>query len=832
MGTLESAIPGVSEGGEGVFDPSPTYGDPVGPDGELLTIEEGKAAEKAMKLFRSHDELLKGVLAQVKLNGWWRRGITGARLIQDPATGQWRARPPSKVRVNASFINKAASICRKFVGVLTADPPAPEAVPGEGDGDDPSSAEFATRALIHTDEELSRTAKLTRAIDEALECQATFERFFYNPTGQRVPIEIQAGFHPGNPDLGEPPREAQTVDDAEFETITEWVIDPETGEPVEAPAGERPWPMFRARFVREDGTLTDERGEAATRWQGKIDSEILRLENVRLYPHTAYSIEEAWGVGILSWVAWGQLRKNNQFKEKLDELPKEKLDAIFNWRKDWAEAALPVGMDQKQIEKVRQGGNKDEFLVPVLTHYFNGAKCSTDYPRGLYMVQVADIVVLHRGTWEYEDASGVMTPHEIPLSQLTLFREGRPGWTGAALMEIIGPGNEIRAAQIGSLLDYLDRIGSLKTLIPTSSIINEHEYSDRTKRVLRYNYDGGTPSIEDLPPYPQAAESMFAAMTEELNDASGLQESAQGLEASTVKSGVQAMTVLSQVQAALSPQARAVVEFFVRGGRIELELIRAHYERQRQLSWTGEDGRYKQQAWSRADLGTTTDVRLEAGTMTMLRPAQKAILSREYFQMGLMPPEEFLLTAERNVGGTLAVRDNPFRQRIRRQIEDWKEGPPEDWEPPRPMMQPILDEAGDPVMEIDPETGEEIPAGEPVIDEMTGQPMMQPDPFAMRLWKPVPSDEDPKVATLRLYELYRLTATVAYENKPDEYKLMVAAEVDRMRMALMVMAAPDAGLQSSGEEGATSGEPAGGPGGGQGGEPPNPEPHPMATAIS
>lgn len=815
MSTLESQIFDPTPSADA--DPSQMFGDPTPEPGELLELDDEKAAKRAMKLYQSLNPLLQGYLEQAKINEYLRRGVMGARMIKDPSTGQWKARLPTKVTISAEFINKGASLCRKMTGVLTADPPAPDAVPGEGDGDDPSSAEFTTRALVHLDETLRRSDKITRAIDLSHSCATAFERFYYNPTGGgRTPIEIQAGYEPEFDLTGKEIgvlSEAQSAFDAEFRTepvLDEMgmpmmqpsaEVDELTGDPVqgmEPVTRQVPWPKFRTRYVNKDGSLADKRGpEVATRWQGCIESEVLRFQNVRLYPNTATDIEEAYGAAILAFVPWGKLRRNSNFREKLDALDESERQALFNWKPDWAEAALPQGTERRQLDQARAEGNVDEYLVPVLTTWMDGKKCPEDYPDGLYMVQVGESVLLHRDTWNYEDEDGVPTPLSIPLSQLTLFREGRAHWSGVGLMEIIGPGNEIRAAQIGTMLDYLDRLSSVKTLVPSTSTIDVREFGDRSKRYVSFDPAGGTPFVEDLPPYPQAAGEMFQLMTQELDDDSGLNDDA----IAGASSGVEALTQISNVQAALSPQARAVVEFYLRGCRIELEMVRAHYTRERQIKWTGEGGRYKQKAWSRSDLGSSTDVRLEAGTMTMLRPAQKALLAKEYYSLGILPPEEFRVATEKNLGGTLALQDDPYRMRVRRQIEDWKEGPPEGWEPPAPLMQPAFEQVpgvdgltgqpvmqqGEPVMEEveDSATGRIVvqQAQEPVVDPMTGQPQHQPDPAAQAIWSSVPADELPTIAAMRLNEIAKLMSTVTYEQAPPLWRLAVESEFYRMQAA-------------------------------------------------
>lgn len=765
-----------------------TENDPTKPL-NLLSMEKEQAAREAMQMFEAQRDFMQPLLEQAKINEWTREGITGTKMVRDPNRG-WVARLPYVVRRNQDTANKAASLARKMNGILTADPPAADAVPGEGEGDDPSAAEFTTRALEQINDEIGRIKKLTRAIDYCHTGGTAFEHFFYDPYGAgRVPVQIQAGYEDADPERGVPiASEAQTLEDADSRPVLD-----ELG----LPTPERqPWPSYKTRFLAKDKkSLTDRKGDADTRWEGKVQEEIVRVNNVRLYPHTAEDIDDAYGAAIFTFVPWGRLKK--QFPD-LAKLPEDKKGRIFNWLPDWADQVFSIAADRDAFTKVRSGDNQDEWPVPVLATYFDGNKCPSEYPEGAYILQLADCYVLHRGEWCLTDPDGVKQPRIIPLAQMTLFTEGRGLWPGVGLIELLAPGNEARATLMEGILDIIDRFASIKTLMPISSVIDPLEYRDRNKRYVRYNPAGGTPMIENLPPFPSEALNIYQMVAGEQDDISSLQQSGQGLEASNVKSGVQAMTVIAQVQAALSPQARAVVDCYLRGCRIILETVRAHYSRPRQLAWSGEDGRHKQRAWERSDLGTTKDVALRPSTMTMLRPVQKALLARELSQMGILPPEDFAIASEKNLGGLLAMRDNPYRQRIRRQLEDWKEGPPEGWVPPAQIMQPsqvpvddglggqMVGPDGVPMMqpEVDPATGE--PVQVPAINPETGDPLYEPDPAAEAIWDRVPADVLPNVAIIRLTEMARLSSSTAFTDKPKEWRLGLENE---FRIMLSIMQA-------------------------------------------
>lgn len=746
------------------------YGDPVAEPGELLTLPEPQAAKKALDLYKSQNPVMERLEAQWEANAYRRAGYSDVRVIQSPDDSRWIARLPLDSRGNARspdyirHMNKAAGLCRKLTGQITADPPAPDAVPADGEDQDEDATEFANRALIDMDETMGEVAGLTEAIDKSHNCASVFRRYYFcEQGGPRMPIEVDAGFDPAT---GE---EAQHVDEAAFRMVQPPMPEPVLGgDPAEMlgmppmEPEQQPWPQFKKRMVAEDGSLTDEKKSAATRAAGEIRAENLTGNNVRLIPHACTSIEDAYGVQIALYVPWGKLKQ--EFPQ-LAQMNEEDRNKILSYRPKEFQGAVAVGQ-RKRHEEQAKSDDIDSRPCLTLTTYYTG-KRSLDYPMGLYMVQAGDSVVLHRSTLSYTDEDGVEQPMHLPLSQVRLFTEAREHPYGVGLMEIVGPGGELRAAMLGAFLEALDRVSSAKTFVDAMSDLQPEELYDRSKRYVITKFGAGMPTTEQVQGVPQEAQYILESLTGEMNDASGLQETGQGLENNSVTSGVQAMAVVSQVQAALSPQARAVTNAYLRGCRIRLELVKAHYTVPRLIKWSTEDGRYKQKSWTRSDMGSTSDVRLKAGTMTMLRPAQKAMLSQQYLQLGILPPEEFRDATEHSLGGTLALQSDPYRLRIRRQISDWKDGPPEGWAPPQPPP---------PVMQMAPDAmGSMVPMQVP-------QPP-PPDPLLMQMWEPVPSDMLPHVAQVRMDAIGRLMQSEAYLKKPKEWRAAVDMEFAKMQEA-------------------------------------------------
>src|SRR5690606_4279122 len=267
-----------------------------------------KVAKEAMRLWNAHNERLRPLIAQWKVNSARRQGIAGARLIRDP-DDHWTAWFPRNATPDtAPDFNKAAALCRKFPSLMFTDPPAPVVEPPSGEDRDEDAAEFSTRALIDMQGEsaLDTVRKARTAFDRASEFGSGFIRYYVDERGGgRAPITVEA--HPLAPH----------VDVA--------LKNPETG------VEQGP---YVTRYVREDGSLTDNEAEAALRWVPEIRSEVITGRHVRPIPHTAQDIAECEGAQCCAFPTWRELRR--LFPE-LADLPKETRKKIEGFRPEYWE---------------------------------------------------------------------------------------------------------------------------------------------------------------------------------------------------------------------------------------------------------------------------------------------------------------------------------------------------------------------------------------------------------------------------------------------------------------------------------------------------------------
>lgn len=750
-----------------------------------------KVASSALRLWESKDKWVRRELAQWRVNVARRRGIANAKVVADG--DDYTSWFPTDVSPDITPNDrKLATLNRRLVALMFTDPPAPTVEPPSGDAEDVESSEFSERVLLDLESEsnLNTVTAARNAFNMGCDYASGFVHYFIDPMGGgRVPIEVDA-----TPDM-------QTAEDAESD------VSPLTGQPWIGPSS--------TRYVTPDGLLTDDASEAATRWVPGIKREVLTGRNVRPIPHTATDIWECHGAQIGLFLPWGVVKNLplmdlegegdaldldgvveaesvtvegpegeatvTEIETEEDERPRivgdlseEDRNAILDYRPDDADDM--VSADERRVLDDDFEGQTDERLCFVLRTYFE--QCP-DYPDGLHLITLANRFVVWRDKWIDEDR-GQSTKRLIPITQYKQFTEGRSNFYGVGSSDILGPGHEIRAAQMIGWLDHLDKINNQKVFLPLSSAITPQQLQNPRASVLHVN-PGGAPTYEQVPDWPRVSQEMYALQGDEMDTASGTNEEA----VQQSSSGRQAYALISQVHAGLSEPRQGIERGYTRGCRIELSLARYGLTHTQQLKWQSEGGRYKVKAWRGSDLQATYDVKVKPGTLTMLSPAGKAAFAEHmYLNLQLLSPEEMKDVITTNLGPVVAFQDDPYELRIGGQIAEWAEGPPEDWQPPMPQ-----------VLGVDPATFQPILGPPP------------PDPVLSRLWQPVLSDMIPAVAQKRLDKLAELTASPRYLRWPEQWRAGVDQEYMRMQQALAPSPQLPGAPTEPTEPGAAEGEP-------------------------
>jgi hypothetical protein len=181
-------------------------------------------------------------------------------------------------------------------------------------------------------------------------------------------------------------------------------------------------------------------------------------------------------------------------------------------------------------------------------------------------------------------------------------------------------------------------------------------------------------------------------------------------------------------------------------------------------------------------------VKLKAGTLSMMSPALKTEQIVRLTQAGVqIPPDQLVEIVAGNLDALQTVAENPHKNRVRRQIAEWNDGPPDGWQPLPPTQV---------VTGVDPTTGQ------PMVQN---QPQM--DPVLTEMWAPILADTLPHVAQIRMVELGKAMAGERYQSFPPEWRMGLDQAFQAAAGVLQQQAAAQEQAQATQRAGRTPGDP-------------------------
>lgn len=730
--------------------PKPSFQRPM--QGPWLTDEPEKVAKDIVQRWEAQNPAMKSRFARWDLNVRRREGDAFSKLVKNTDDDTYRVYTPRGIEDAPPSLNKTDDLCVKMNANLLVDPPKPECEPQTDDDADRSAAELATRLLMNesTESGMNIPALVEEAEDLANTHGTGFVYAYVDPQGGgHRPREVMA------------PMEAMEIDENGQPVPPVPQPDPLTGQPVPVVMGE---PTLR--YVGLDGkTIVDDPTQAEMEWLPKVCGDVLTGEHVRFFPDTCRSIADADGVIIALPQRLDQLKARFEGVAKMqpDELRK-----LVSWRPEIAKRIIPRhagnGEGTKGPNYDPSQGPPGDAIVITLTAYHKG---DGEYPMAAYVVVAGERFTIHRQEWkEKVRLAGdkmVERAMDVPVAPFRQFRKRQDPY-GRGLVDKVGDGDPLTAFAIGAIVEYMHRVNNPHLFVPIGSGIQPKSLQLPRGTPIPYNpAGGGLPKQEEIANLPTTFMEFILFIQGRQNSASGLEASAQGTNSPSVQSGKHAQQVIEQALVALSGVKNGMESGYMRLCRVVLQLWRMAATRPQRLKITGENGAYKEREFMASDLGSTTDVKIQAGTSTMLAASAKSAIALEKLQVGAIALEDFQRQEEGNVRALIGAQDNPHKTRIRGQISDWMDGPPEGWQPQPPMVDPLT--------------------GQPMVDPMTGQPV-PPPPDPQNPFSDVrPVDMEQAVALMRHAELSRAVAGSKFGSKPDPWRQYLLAEYEAMRQA-------------------------------------------------
>lgn len=681
-------------------------------------------------------------------SAWWREGRRGIKLEKAQDQQKWEVKLPRGALSAPPVPNKTDRLCRRVTNTLLVDKPYPDCMPGSDTNEDRDAAEFSTRYLAEIGAPANlNVARIMRSAHDKSETYASAYAW----------VTMDPG---GN---GHRPRTMLAHPDALHSKDA--LIDPATQ--MEAPEDQ-----LTERYMRPDGYLCDDPQDADLQWLPGPKVRILTGLQLDLLPATARGIDDAIGIIITDSSNLGDLKQ--LFPKTFEKLSKDKIAELVKWKPDNLPDILPPHAPSPKDQTNEDGSYKDSQIVFTMTVYYRSC---AEYPFGCYAVIGGDQIVLHRQKWTAQMTDREGNPVEegldIPVSQCRCLDDDTyDNPHGIALAEKLGPADEIRHTSLGFELEHMFREANPMLFVPHGSIVQPKAMLLRDG-TPQYTNPNGKPEWEAVPQLSPTVRELREEMSTEMDDESGLQQAAQGVEGPDVNSGIHAQTIVQEALKALTNMKDNLGDFYIRLNQVILQLSRAYCTVPQLLEYTGENGQYKMKEWSRVDFRTTKRVSIAKGSYTMHTLLAKQEMANNAFDRKIIDADEYQELVAGGVAPVLGVQDNPHLMRVRRQIDKWLDGPTEQWLQDMATLEQRNAEVA--------ATQLVSPDGQP----MAPQPPIPPpeDPFTFSL----PVDDEPMPAKIRHRQLSRTQADTKFQTMPKPWQDVLLREYAKAKNAAGVM---------------------------------------------
>lgn len=759
--------------------------------GPLLEDADDQVFKAVEGLVIRQEQIAKNHLAQDSHWTLVKLGYPWSTLTHYPGRDTYEQKLPygSAGTTIQAVPNKSWDLINKTTEALLVDFPESEAEPTDDTEEANGAKEMANRFLAQdAGEQGTNDAVLFHdRVNRSLASASTYLECWTDPTGAGyVPLQIKA--HPQAVDANNP------LVDQMGNPTTDYVL----------------------RYVTADKQFTEKASEAAPQWQPKLRGAKWQREHIRVYPESA-RVEDADKVIILGFCTLSEAKR--RWKSVAAMQPDE-LSALCDWTPLRYLVLLPPF--QRARWKLTDGRDKEKSGSSderIMFYYHPYVKAGQDYQKG------ADVVVsgakggliLDRKTLSKDVQVGEQTETrcmEIPVVQIT--PRGDPDEmdpSGRAFIELFAGAAENSAFLAMSFSEGISKTLSTPWFTSSTSAvegwqIEEARASGDTIPILNIATD--KPLQMTPPVMPLGFFQMYELADEAINSIASSERAAQGADNSKERSGKALQIAVSQNNVNLSGMQHAINNAYARWCRIKIEKAMADFSTTQQISYVGEDGAYKQDEWTGVDFAKIGKVIVKAGTGTGMNPDAKVNYLGNLVQAQMMDPDEAKDAARPSFSKRLGIPDDPQVQRVERQIGAWLKGVPSpEWIQQAQVYQQAkavadqqnqqaqaayqqqtaqhqANEQNNQTLKIAGAEALPQPPQQAVPMGADGMPLTPPwGPFA-----PLPMDDEPLIAQLRMRRLAKLMAKAEFSSKDPMWTQLVVDEYNRMRTAVAAVAAP------------------------------------------
>lgn len=768
--------------------------------GPLLENEPADVFQQVHGLVLRQELIALNHLAQDSHWTYVKLGYPWSTLTKEPTRDVYKQTLPygsAGITVQA-VPNKSWDLINKTTEALLVDFPEADAEPTDDTEEAQGAKEMANRFLAQdAGEQGTNDAVLFNdRVNRAMTSSSSYIECWTDPTGGGyVPLQIEA--HP----------QAQ---------------DPK--QPMVGPDG-NPTADLILRYVKlgldgQPEAFVEEASQASPQWQPKIRESKWQREHIRVFPESM-PVEKADKVIILGFCTIGEAKKRWKSVAAMDP---QALSKLTDWTPNRYLVLLPPF--QRARWKLTDGRDKEKAGSSderIMFYYHIFAKASPDYEKGADVVVsgtdgglIIDRQLLAKEVKVQEKSE--IRCMEIPVVQVTPRAdpdEADP--SGRAFIEMFAGAAENNAFLAMSFSQIIDQILHTPFTIPSTSPIEgwQVEEARASGDFLIVTRPEDKPTQLNPPLVPTQFFNMYELADEAINSIANSERAARGADNSKERSGKALQIAVQQNNVSLSGMQNAVNSAYARWCRLKIERAMADFSTAQQISYVGEDGAYKQDEWTGVDFAKIGKVSIKAGTGTMMPPDQKVQFIGNLVGANLLPQDEAQDSARPWFSKRLGLPDDPQQQRVERQITAWNHGPPPQ----------AVDAMGQPTAAPWLNQAQVYQEAKAVADQQNQQaqadyqqrqsvkqaneanantlqlpgtapaepPPEQIQPQAPAPWSPfmpLPMDDEPLIAQLRMRRLSKLMAKTSFSSQHPLWQQLVIDEYNRMRQAVAAAQAP------------------------------------------
>lgn len=789
-------------------DGQPEEQNPFAGMGPLLEDDDATVFKQTDALVLRQEIL---ALNHLQIDTHWtyvKMGYPWSTLEKDPNRSTYRQFLPygtSAISIQA-VPNKAWDLINKTTEALLVDFPEAECEPGDDSEKAEAACDLGNRFLAQdaSEQGTNDAALFWDRTQRAMTCASAYIECWTDPTGGGyVPLQIPA--HPQAVSPMQP------------------LVGPD-GMPTTSPILRYVTSVGPDGQATPESQFTDDPTQAAPQWQPKLRASKWQREHIRVYPETA-TVDQSEKVIVLGYCTLSEAKRR---WPTVAQMAPEELSKLCDWTPTRYLALLPMFLRGRwQLTdgrtKEKQGSSDER----IMFYYHPFAKASPDYPKGADVVvtgamggkvldrkllskevevpvkpdaapPTADPTAANLGAVPQEQSPPTTRKEtrcmEIPIVQVT--PRGDPDDqdpSGRAYIELVAGAIENNAHLAMSFSEALDKNLHLEGYLFSSSPVTGQQREDARATGDLINVIGpqDKPVWGEKIPLDNTFFNFYNLSDEAINTMGSAEKAAKGQNTADEKSGKAIQLATANNNVSLGGMNHAINNAYTRWCRIKVERAMCDFTTAQQINYVGDDGIFKQESLDAMDFALIGKLTIKGGTGTLANPDLKIQNALGLAQSQIVTIDEAKDIARPAFSRKLGLPADPHEQRMERQITTFNKGVPSpDWiakwqqyQQEKQEFEAMQQRAAQAQAQssLDSQYAAQTLGTPPVAPPAQSPVAMNPPVSPWTPFTPMPTDEEPLIATMRMRRLGRLIDSAKFEALPGEWQQTAFDEYARMK---------------------------------------------------